>query len=298
MSTNDNIKHRNSQVQCEKKPLQPHGCRNYNFSFTLHPLYCDFWVHCDVEIKIIKGFEVSSSNILALNPTTLLYFLPSQVAVSGVADVRSWVPGNESKPDRAAEPTDGKRHRVVPQTVGQDVPAGGREAVWAGSNIIHKSITSLSAACPFPIIATNHIFLLSSFFCLSSDQHPPEHSVWCRNRGGPVDCGISSREGDQQPVCVELGGWAGKRHRGSAGDAGREEGEVGVVGLQQLVDGQKINWHLFLIINFFGGWVGECQNSLVPKSQYLQFISQMSVFHLSPLDIKQLSLSITLNDLL
>lgn len=225
MSTNHNIKYRNSQVQREKKPLQPSGCRNYNFSATLHPLYCDFRVHCDVEIKIIKGFEVSSSSISALNPTTLLYILPSQVAVSGVADVRSWVSGNESEPDRAAEPTDGKRHRVVPQTVGQDVPAGGREAVWAGLNIIHikgflihHHITSLSAAC--------HIFLPSSFFCLSSDQHPPEHSVRCRNRGGPVDCGISSREGDQQPVCVELGGGAGKRHRGSAGDAGREEGEV------------------------------------------------------------------------
>lgn len=50
-----------------------------------------------------------------------------------------------------------------------------------------------------------------------------------------MDCGVSPREGDQQPVCLELGGRTGKRNGGSAGDAGREEGEVNNV-LQQLVN--------------------------------------------------------------
>lgn len=41
-----------------------------------------------------------------------------------------------------------------------------------------------------------------------------------------MDCGIPAGEGDQQPVGVELGGGAGQRHGGAAGDAGGEEGEV------------------------------------------------------------------------
>ena len=41
-----------------------------------------------------------------------------------------------------------------------------------------------------------------------------------------MDCGISPGEGDKQPVGVELGARAGQRHRGAAGDAGGEEGEV------------------------------------------------------------------------
>lgn len=44
-----------------------------------------------------------------------------------------------------------------------------------------------------------------------------------------MDCGISSREGDQQPFCVELGDRTGKRHRGAAGDTGGEEREVSTV---------------------------------------------------------------------
>ncbi|XP_029315285.1 intraflagellar transport protein 88 homolog [Cottoperca gobio] len=101
------------------------------------------------------------------------------VAISGAADVRGRVQSNESESDGAAEPQMGKDIIVVPQTMGQDVPAGGREA-------------------------------------LRADQHPPDHSVWCRHRGGPVDCGISSGEGDKQPVRVELRGRAGQRHRGAA----------------------------------------------------------------------------------
>lgn len=53
-----------------------------------------------------------------------------------------------------------------------------------------------------------------------------------------MDCGVSPRESDQQPVCLELGGGAGKRNGGSAGDAGREEGEVKNL-LQQLVNPKK-----------------------------------------------------------
>lgn len=45
-------------------------------------------------------------------------FFAAQVAVSSAADVRGRVPGNEGEPDRAAEPTDGQGHRVVPQAVG------------------------------------------------------------------------------------------------------------------------------------------------------------------------------------
>lgn len=180
-------------------PLEPHGCRNYKFSFTLHPLHRDFCMCCDVEVKMIKHLNKKlltpsshllyrlSAELLILSWSCLYYltyfslnfilpflsypflfpafnfstrvalsvifichvglffpgfFFPffnllslaflSQVAVSGAADIRGWVPGNESEPDGAAEPTDGKGHRVVPETLGQDVPAGGREALWAG----------------------------------------------------------------------------------------------------------------------------------------------------------------------
>lgn len=41
-----------------------------------------------------------------------------------------------------------------------------------------------------------------------------------------MDRGISSGEGDQQSVCVELRDRAVKRHSGAAGDAGREERQV------------------------------------------------------------------------
>lgn len=60
------------------------------------------------------------------NPAALLL---SQVAVGRVENVGGGVQGDESEPDGAAEPTDGEGHRVVPQTLGQDVPAGGREAL-------------------------------------------------------------------------------------------------------------------------------------------------------------------------
>lgn len=55
-----------------------------------------------------------------------------QIVVCRAADVGGGVAGDESQPDAAAEPADGQRHRVVPAAVGQDVPAGGREAVRAG----------------------------------------------------------------------------------------------------------------------------------------------------------------------
>lgn len=55
-----------------------------------------------------------------------------QVVVCRAADVGGGVAGDQSQPDAAAEPADGQRHCVVPPAVGQDLPAGGREALRAG----------------------------------------------------------------------------------------------------------------------------------------------------------------------
>lgn len=78
----------------------------------------------------------------------------------------------------------------------------------AHNNAIYHRVLSLSAVIishtAFPRNHNKPALSLRSR--LSSDQHPPQHSVWCRHGGSPVDCGISSREGDQQPVCVELRG--------------------------------------------------------------------------------------------
>lgn len=67
---------------------------------------------------------------------------PAQVAVSSVADIRGGVPGDAGEPDGAAQSTDGEGHRVVPQTLGQDVPAGGREAVRPGWFLLHRGPSS------------------------------------------------------------------------------------------------------------------------------------------------------------
>lgn len=103
----------------------------------LIPSHCFILSSCFASSVISSSFRhVSSSCISTLNPTALSYILLSQVAVSCVADIRGWVPGNESESDGAAEPTDGKGHRVVSQTMGQDVPASGREALRAGKRLL------------------------------------------------------------------------------------------------------------------------------------------------------------------
>lgn len=112
------------------------------------------------------------------------------------------------------------------------------EQVWNSAPHIITLIGFLAHYVPsYPLTVSTqwdiNQIILPSYLLLSSDQHPPEHSVWSRNRRGPVDCGVSPGEGHQQSVCVELGGWAVKWHCGPAGDACREEGEVSSV-LQQL----------------------------------------------------------------
>lgn len=115
------------------------------FSSLLMSLLClscllFFFLFCLLSSRLPFPYFISKSYC-----SLLFCFFPSQVAVSGVADVRGRVQGNESEPDGAAEPTDGKGHRVVPQTLGQDVPAGGREALRAGLRLLSCSILYITS---------------------------------------------------------------------------------------------------------------------------------------------------------
>lgn len=113
---------------------------------------------------------------------------------------------------------------MVPPAVGQDLPARGREALPAGA----LSQNALGCFVCFLLVGPVRQTPRRRLFALFPDQHPAEHGVRRRHGGRPVDRGLPAGEGDQQPVGVELGGGAGQRHGGPAGDPGGEEGEVRV----------------------------------------------------------------------
>lgn len=56
----------------------------------------------------------------------------SQAAVCRAEDVGGRVQGDQSELDGASQSSDGEGHHVVPEALGQVVPAGGREALRAG----------------------------------------------------------------------------------------------------------------------------------------------------------------------
>lgn len=99
-------------------------CCVYLFTtLCLYRLFCITW-------KIsLSSFPLISSPHCFINS----HSSSSQATVCGPTYVRGGIEGDESEPHGAAEPADGKGHHVVPQTLGQDVPAGGREALRAGT---------------------------------------------------------------------------------------------------------------------------------------------------------------------